>query len=103
MCQLQGKRGTLQRQSLSAKSHLQARNWNTEVRGRVIETCQSKIDINLNVTAENFQGVRLEDLHILQRLVDVNFLVYDFEVLDKNKIGELVERSLQNSVPQLTY
>ena len=52
------------------------------------------LDINPNATAENFRGVALEDLHSVERLPEINILVYDIEVLDNGTIGEFTERSL---------
>ena len=62
---------------------------------QMLEEETSKLFINLNVTAENIQGVALEDLHIVERLVDVNNLVYDKKALDKRINGKLAESSLQ--------
>ena len=37
----------------------------------------------------------VKDLHIVERLAEVNILVYDIEVSDGRIIGELAERSLR--------
>ena len=50
---------------------------------------------NPQFSVENFRGVGLEDLHIVERLAEVNILVYDNEVSDGGIIGELAERSLR--------
>ena len=50
---------------------------------------------NPHLSVQNFRGVGLEDLHIVERLAEVNILVYDIEVPDGGIIGELAERSLR--------
>ena len=50
---------------------------------------------NPHLSVQNFRGVVLEDLHIVERLAEVNILVYDIEVSDGGIIGELAERSLR--------
>ena len=50
---------------------------------------------NTHLPLQNFRGVGLEDLHIVERLAEVNFLVYGTEVSDGGIIGELAERSLR--------
>ena len=50
---------------------------------------------NPQLSVQNFRGVGLEDLHIVERLAEVNILVYDNEVSDGGNIGELAECSLR--------
>ena len=50
---------------------------------------------NPHLSVQKLRGVWLEDLHIVERLAEVNFLVYDIRVLDGGIIGELAERSLR--------
>ena len=50
---------------------------------------------NPHLSVQNFRGVGLEDLHIVERLAEVNILVYDLEVSNGGNIGELAERSLR--------
>ena len=50
---------------------------------------------NPHLSVQNFRSVGLEDLHIVERLAEVNILVYDIEVSDGGIIGELAERSLR--------
>ena len=50
---------------------------------------------NPHLSVQIFRGVGLEDLHIVERLAEVNILVYDIEVSDGGIIGELAERSLR--------
>ena len=47
------------------------------------------------LSVQNFRGVGLEDLHIVERMAEVNILVYDIEASDGGIIGELAERSLR--------
>ena len=48
-----------------------------------------------HLSVQNFRGVGLEDIHFVERLAEVNVLVYDIEVSDGGNIRELAERSLQ--------
>ena len=50
---------------------------------------------NPHLLVENFRGVGLEDLHIVERLAEVNILVYDFEVSDGEIFREVAERSFR--------
>ena len=53
------------------------------------------LDINSNLSVENFRGVALEDIHVVEDLAKVNILVYDIEVSENGIVGELAQRSLQ--------
>ena len=53
------------------------------------------LTVNLHLSVQNFRSVGLEDLHIVERLAEVNILVYDTEVSDGGFIGELAERSFR--------
>ena len=55
----------------------------------------SYLTANPPLSAQNFRGVGLEDLHIVERLTEVNILVSDIEVSDGGIIGELAGRSLR--------
>ena len=55
------------------------------------------LDINADVTAENFRGVALGDLYIFEPLAEKIILVYDIEASVDGIIGNLCE----DSVPQL--
>ena len=50
---------------------------------------------SLHLSVQNFRGDGLEDLHVVERLAEVNILVYDIEVSDGANIGELAESSLR--------
>ena len=49
------------------------------------------------LSIENFQGVALEDLHIVEQIAKVNLLAYDTEVSESGITGELAEISLRQS------
>ena len=53
------------------------------------------LDINWNLSVENFRGIALEDIHVVEDLAKVNILVYDIEVSENGIVGELAQRSLQ--------
>ena len=53
------------------------------------------LDINSNLSVENFRGVALKDIHVVEDLAKVNILVYEIEVSENGIVGELAERSLQ--------
>ena len=48
-----------------------------------------------NITAENFRGVAVDDLHIVELFVEAKFLGYYIEVSDNGTIGEVAELSLR--------
>ena len=50
---------------------------------------------NPHLSVPIFGSVGLKDLHFVERLAEVNILVYDIEVSDGGNIGELAERSLR--------
>ena len=50
---------------------------------------------NPHLSVQNCRGVGLEDVHIVERLAEVNILVYDSEVWDGGNNGELAERFLR--------
>ena len=60
----------------------------------------SYLTANPHLSAQNFRGVGLEDLHIVERLTEVNILVYDIEVSDGGIIGELAGVLCDDSIPQ---
>ena len=49
-----------------------------------------------------FRRVGIEDPHIVERLTEVNFFVYDFEVSDGGTLREIVEHSLQQFISTAT-
>ena len=101
----QGEQGTLQRESLSAKSFLHAQNWNRKLEEDTSKLRNQHLDLDAKVTAENFRGVALEDLHIVEWLSEVNILIYDNEVSDNGYIVHLAERPLRrpSSTVNLSY
>ena len=50
---------------------------------------------NPHLSVQNFRGVGLEGLHIVERLAEVNILMYDIQVSDGGIFGKLVERFLR--------
>ena len=63
------------------------------------------LDIKPNATADNFRGVALEVLHIVERLAEVNVLVNDIHVTEDGLIGEHAEQPLRtfSSTANLLY
>ena len=47
------------------------------------------------LSVQNFRGFGLQDRDIVERLAEVNILVYDIEVLGGGNIGELAEQTLR--------
>ena len=62
----------------------------------------SYITANEHLWVQNFRGVGLEDLHIVERLAELKILVYDIEVSDGGIIGALAERSLRPFISTAT-
>ena len=60
-----------------------------------LKRLNQKVDMNPNVTAENFRGAVLEYLHMVDRLAEVDVLISNNEVSDKGVTGKLAERSLR--------
>ena len=50
---------------------------------------------NLYLSVQKFRGFDLEDPHFVERVAEVNILVYDIEVSDGGIIGKLAEHSLR--------
>ena len=55
------------------------------------------LKVNSNSTLENFWGIALKDLHIVERLAKGKISVYNIEVSDIGTVGELAQRSLPKS------
>ena len=56
--------------------------------------------------ADQFQGIHMNDIPIVEDLLTLNILMYDIDVVDGNLIGELARRSVQkydNTVRLLRY
>ena len=47
------------------------------------------------LTADQFQGVHLNDIPFVEDLLNLNILLYDIDIVDGNIIGELLRRSVQ--------
>ena len=48
------------------------------------------------LSADQFHGVRMNDIPIVEDLLTLNILLYDIDIVDGNIIGELARRSVQN-------
>ena len=58
------------------------------------------------LSADQFQGVHLNDIPIVEDLLALNILLYDIDIVDGNIVGELARRSVQkyeNTVRVLRY
>ena len=52
----------------------------------------SKMD---GLSADQIQGVHMNDIHIVEDLLTLNILLYDIDIVDGNIVGELARRSVQ--------
>ena len=58
------------------------------------------------LSADQFQGVHMNDVPIVEDLLTLNILLYDIDIVDGNIVGELARRSVQkyeNTVRLLGY
>ena len=58
------------------------------------------------LSADQFQGVHMNDIPIVEDLLTLNILLYDIDIVDGNIVGELARRSVQkyeNTVRLLRY
>ena len=46
--------------------------------------------------ADQFQGVHINNIPTVEDLLPLNILLYDIDIVDRNIIGELARRSVQN-------
>ena len=67
---------------------------NERLQAEIEKLFKVHLTANPRFSVGNFRSVGLEDLHIVERLAEVNILVYDNEVSDGGIIGELAELSL---------
>ena len=47
------------------------------------------------LSANQFQGVHMNDIPIVEDLVTLNIVLYDIDIVDGNSIGEIARRSVQ--------
>ena len=47
------------------------------------------------MSADQFQGVHMNDIPFVEDLLTLNILLYDIDIVDGNIIGELARRSVQ--------
>ena len=52
----------------------------------------NKVDV---LSADQFQGVPMNDIPIVEDLLTLNVLLYDKDIVDGNIVGELARRSVQ--------
>ena len=58
------------------------------------------------LSADQFQGVHMNDIPTVEYLLTLDVLLYDIDILDRNIVGELARRSVQkylNTVRLLRY
>ena len=58
------------------------------------------------LSADQFQGVHMNNILIVEDLITLNILLYDIDIVDGNIVGELARRSVQkyeNTVQLLLY
>ena len=58
------------------------------------------------LSADQFQGVHVNDVPIVEELLTLNILMYDIDIVDGNLVGELARRSVpvyENTVRLLVY
>ena len=63
----------------------------------------NKMDV---LSADQFQGVHMNDIPIVEDQLTLNILLYDIDIVDGNIVGELARRSVQkykNTVRLLRY
>ena len=48
------------------------------------------------LSADQFQGVHMNDIPTVEYLLTLNILLYDTDIVDGNIVGELARRSVQN-------
>ena len=77
-------------------------DWKEET-SKLFNLVISKMD---GLSADQFQGVHMYDVAIVEDLLTLNILLYDLDIVDGNLVGELARRSVQiyeNTVQLLRY
>ena len=77
---------------------------------RLEEETSKKFNLFINkmdgLSTDQFQGVHMNDIPFVEDLLTLNIVLYDIDVVDRNIIGELARRSVQeyeNTVRLLRY
>ena len=77
---------------------------------RLEEQTSKKLNFFINkmygLSADQFQGVHMNDIPFVEDLLTLNIVLYEIEIVDGNIIGELARRSVQkyeNTVRLLRY
>ena len=89
--------GTLRHKDLQGTQRLE------EETSKLFNLFISKMD---ELSADQFQGVHMNDIPFVEDLLTLNILLYDIVIVDGNLIGELARRSVQlyeNTVHLLRY
>ena len=47
------------------------------------------------LSADQFQGVHMNDIPIVEDLLTLNVLLYDIDIVDGNIVGDLARRNVQ--------
>ena len=82
MSYLQGKQGRYNDNFSLQRAICMQKTGTERLQGQDSKHLNQYHDINPNATAGNFRCFPQEDLHIVEQLVEVNILVYDFKVPD---------------------
>ena len=64
------------------------------------------LNTGTNPGTSKFQGVYMDDIPSVEDIVGINFFIYDFDIIDGTKIGELARRSIkkyEKSVQLIRY
>ena len=83
--------------------HLHGTQRLEEETSKLFNLFTNKID---GLSADQFQGVHMNDIPIVEDLLTLNILLYDIDIVDGNIVGELARRSVQkyeNTVRLLRY
>ena len=72
--------------------HLHGNHWLEEETSKIINLFINRMD---GLSADQFQGVHMNDIPIVQDLLILNILLYDIDIVDGNIIGEPGRRSVQ--------
>ena len=62
---------------------------------KIFKISNSFIDKKDRLSPNQFKGVHMNDIPIVQDLLTLNILLYDIDIVDGNIIGELAKRTVQ--------
>ena len=72
--------------------HLHANQRTEEEISKFVKLFINKMD---RLSTDQFQGVHMNDIPIVENLLTLNILLYDIDIVDGNIVGELARRSVQ--------